>query len=117
MLHNIGGVDWESLADSGKIVFEGEGADVVLLGLVGNKAILELGNVPEEVPMDTEKVTSNKSGEVDSNVGDRFLKHELQMQLMAENIEGIMQMIAHRLDTLEKRCSQGDKKEEVGQRW
>ena len=25
------------------------------------------------------------------------------MQLMAENMEGIMQMIAHRLDTLDKR--------------
>ena len=25
------------------------------------------------------------------------------MQLMAENMEGIMQMITHRLDTLEKR--------------
>ena len=28
-----------------------------------------------------------------------------------------MQMIAHRLDTLEKRGPHGDKKEEVGQRW
>ena len=33
---------------------------------------------------------------------------------MAENMEGIIQMIANRLDTLEKR---GDKKVEVGQRW
>ena len=33
------------------------------------------------------------------------------MQLMAEHMEGIMQMIAHRLVPL------GDKKEEVGQRW
>ena len=48
---------------------------------------------------------------------DRFLKHELQMQLMVENMEGIMQMIAHRLDTLEKKCLHGDKKEEVNQRW
>ena len=55
----------------------------------------------QKVPMDTEKVTS-KDGLVDSNVGDMFLKHELQMQLMAENMEGTMQMIAHRLDTLEK---------------
>ena len=36
-------------------------------------------------------------------MGDRFLKHELQMQLMAENMKEIMQMIAHRLVTLEKR--------------
>ena len=93
-LCNIGGVDWKGLADSGKIVFKGEGADVGLLGWVGN--------VPEEVPIDTEKVTS-KINEVDSKVEDWFLKHELQMQLMAENMEGIMQMIAHKLDTLEKR--------------
>ena len=38
---------------------------------------------------------------------DRFLKHDLQMQLMAENMKGIMQMIAHRLDTLEKRGPPG----------
>ena len=63
----------------------------------------ELGNIPEKVPMDTEKVTSKINGEVDSNVGDRFLKHELQMQRMAENMEGIMQMIAHIIYTLEKR--------------
>ena len=44
-------------------------------------------------------------------------KHELQMQQMAENIKGIMQIIAHRLDTLEKRGPHGDKKEEVGKRW
>ena len=68
---------------------------------VGNKGVLEWGNVPEEVPMDTEKFTS-KINEVDSKVEDRFLKHELQMQLMAENMEGIMQMIAHKLDSLEK---------------
>ena len=94
-----------------KNLFEGEGADVCW---VGKKGVLELSNVPEEVPMDTEKVTSRTNGEVDSNVGDRFLKHELQMQLMAENMMGIMQMIAHRLDTLGKK---GDKKGEVGQRW
>ena len=57
--------------------------------------------------MDTEKVTSKINGEVDSNGEDRFLKHELQMQLMVENIEGIMQMIAHRLDTLYKKRSTG----------
>ena len=61
LLHNIWGVDWEGLADSGKC-FGDEGADVGLLGWVG-KDILELGNVPEEVPMDTEKVTSNKKWE------------------------------------------------------
>ena len=57
-----------------------------LLSWVGNKGVLEWGNVPEAVPMDTEKVTS-KINEVDSKVEDRFLKHELQMQLMAENME------------------------------
>ena len=82
-----------------KIVFNGEGADVGLLGWVGKKGVLELGNVPEEVSMDTGKVTSKINGEGDSNVEYRFLKHELQIQLMAENMEGIMQMIAHRLDT------------------
>ena len=61
-----------------------------------------MGNVPEEVPMDTENVTSTIN-EVDSKLEDRFLKHELQMQLMAENMEGMMQMIAHRRDTLEKK--------------
>ena len=116
-LCNIGGVDWKGLADSGKIVFKGEVADVGLLGWVGNKGVLEWGNVPEEVPMDTEKVTS-KINEVDSKVEDRFLKHELQMQLMAENMEGIMQMIAHKLDSLEKKgLHHGDKKEEVSLRW
>ena len=90
---------------------------VGLLGWVGNKGVLEWGNVPEEVPMDTEKVTS-KINEVDSKVEDRFLKHELQMQLMAENMEGIMQMIAHKLDSLEKKgLHHGDKKEEVSLRW
>ena len=54
-----------------------------LLGWVGNKGVLELGNVAEEVHMDTVKVTS-KINEIDSKVEDRFLKHELQMQLMAE---------------------------------
>ena len=34
-LRNIGGVDWEGLANSGKMVFKGEGADVGLLGWVG----------------------------------------------------------------------------------
>ena len=57
------------------------------------------------------KATSKTNREVDSNVGDRFFKHELPMQLMAENMEGIMQMIAHIMDTLEKKGSPGDKKE------
>ena len=48
-----------------------------LLGGMGNKGVLEWGNVPEEVPMDTVKVMS-KINEVDSKVEDRFLKHELQ---------------------------------------
>ena len=47
-------------------------------------------NMPGGVPMYTEKAMSKKNGELDSNVGDRFLKHELQMQLMAENMEGMM---------------------------
>ena len=67
--------------------------------------------------MDLEKVTS-KINEVNSKVEDRFLKHELQMQLMVENMEGIMQMIAHKLDSLEKKgLHHGDQKEEVNQRW
>ena len=72
-----------------------------LLGWVRNKGVLEWDNVPENMPTDTEKITS-KINKVDSKV-ERFLKHELQMKLMTENMEGIMQMIAHRLDTLEKR--------------
>ena len=39
------------------------------------------------------------------------------MQLMAENMEGIMQMIAHRLDSLEKKGLHGDKKVEINHRW
>ena len=46
------------------------------LGWLGNMGVLEWGNVPEEVPMDTEKVTSIIN-EVDSKVEDRFLNHEL----------------------------------------
>ena len=72
-LCNIGGVNWKGLADSGKIFFNGEGADVGLLGWVGNKGVLEWGNVPEAVPMDTETVTS-KINEVDSKMEDRFFK-------------------------------------------
>ena len=73
-----------------------------LLGGVGEKGILKLGNIPDKVPMNTEKAASKTNGEIDSNVGDMSLKHELQMQLMAENMEGIMHMIAHRMDTLER---------------
>ena len=89
-----------------KFFFKGEGADVGLLGWVGNKGVLEWGNVPEEMPMDTEKVTS-KINEVDSTVEDRFLKHELQMQLMAENMEGIMQMMAHKFQSQLKGIQKG----------
>ena len=42
---------------------------------------------------------TSKINEVDSKVEDRFLKHEFKMQLMTENMEGIMQIIVHRLDT------------------
>ena len=59
---------WKSFANSGKIVFKGDGLDV---GLLGNKGVLEWGGVPEEVPMDTVKVTS-KINEVDSKVEGRF---------------------------------------------
>ena len=48
--------------------------------------MLEWSNIPDKVPMDTEKVVLKTNGEVYSNVGDRSLKHELQMQLMAENM-------------------------------
>ena len=57
-----------------------------LLGRVGKKGMLELGNIPDKVPMDTEKTVSKTNGEVDSYVGDTSLKHELQMQLMEENM-------------------------------
>ena len=102
LLHSIGRVDWKDVANSGNNVLGGEGADVGLLGVVGKKGMLEWGNIPDKVPMDTEKVAFKTNGEVYSNVGDRSLKHVLQMQLMAENMEGIMQMIAHRMDTSEK---------------
>ena len=75
-------MEWEGLTDSGKIVFEGEDADVGLLGWVGKKGTLELGNMSDEVHMDTEKASPKKGGEVDYKVMDRLLKHELQMQLM-----------------------------------
>ena len=47
--------------------------------MVRKKGILELGNIPDQVPMDTENAASKTNGEVDYNVGDRFLKHVLQM--------------------------------------
>ena len=99
MLHSIKGVDWEDMANSGNNVLGGEGADVVLLGVVGNKGMLEWGNIPDNVPMDTDNAAFKTNGEVYSNVGDRFFKHELQMQLM----EGIMQIIAHIMDTSGKK--------------
>ena len=74
-----------------------------LLGVVGKKGMQEWGNLPEKVPMDTENDASKTNGAVYSNVGDKSLKHELQMQLMAENMEGIMQIIAHRMDTSGKK--------------
>ena len=60
----------EGLGQFRKIVFKGEGAEV---GLLGNKGVMEWGNVPEEVPMDTEKVTS-KINEVDSKVEEMSYK-------------------------------------------
>ena len=42
---------------------------------VGKKGILELGNIPDKVPMATENASSITNGEVDSKVRDRFLKH------------------------------------------
>ena len=74
------------MTNPGKKVCGSEGTDVFCLGGVGLKCMLEVGNIPDEVPMDTEKDASKTNGEEDSNVGDRFLKHELQMQLMAENM-------------------------------
>ena len=62
LLHNIGGVDWEDMANSGKM-FKGEGADVGLLCVVGKNGMLELGNIPDKVHMDTEKATSETNGE------------------------------------------------------
>ena len=37
-----------------------------LLGVLGKKGMLELGNMSDKVPMDTEKVMSKTNGEVDS---------------------------------------------------
>ena len=69
LLRNIVGVHWDGLAGLGKKIFECECADVGFVGWVGNRGILELDNVPEEVPMDTEKPRL-KNGEVDSKVGE-----------------------------------------------
>ena len=49
---------------------EGEGVDVGLLGVVGNKDMLELGNKPDKVS--TEKNASKTNGEVDSKTGEVF---------------------------------------------
>ena len=45
-----------NMVNSGKNVLGGEGADV---GVVGKKGMLEWGNIPDKMPMDTEKVTFN----------------------------------------------------------
>ena len=61
-LRNIGGVDREGLDDSGKIVFKGECADVGLLCWVGKNGVLELGNIPDKVPIDIEKTRLKEMG-------------------------------------------------------
>ena len=43
-----------------------------LLDCVGKNGVLEWGNVPEEVPIDTGKDTSKINEEVDSKVDGRF---------------------------------------------
>ena len=48
-----------------------------LLVVMGTKGMLECGNIPDKVPMDTEKVAFKINAEVYSNVGDMSLKHEL----------------------------------------
>ena len=111
MLHSIGGVDWEDMVNSGKNVLGVEGADMVLLVVVGKKSMLEWGNIHDKVHMDNENAVFNTNGGVYSNVGDGSSKHELQMQLMAENMEGIMQIIAHRMDTSGKNGFLVDRKE------
>ena len=50
---------------------------------------------------------------MNSELGDSVSKQELQM---AENVEGIIQMVGHRLDTLEKGGQHGNKVVEVGPR-
>ena len=55
VLHTIGGVDWEGMVNSWKNDLVGEGADVGLLDVVGKKGMLELGNIPDKVHIDTEK--------------------------------------------------------------
>ena len=62
LLHGIGGVNGEGMANSGNNVLGGEGADVGLLGVVGKKGMLEWGNIPDKVPMDTEKTALKKMG-------------------------------------------------------
>ena len=112
-LCNIGGVDWKGLADSGKKFSRVRVQTWAWWGI----RVFWNGEMYQKRCLWTQKVTS-KINEVDSKVEDRFLKHELQMQLMAENMEGIMQMIAHKLDSLEKKgLHHGDKKEEVSLRW
>ena len=71
------GSELEGVSQFRKKNFKGEGADVGLLGWVGKRGTLELGNMSDEVPMDTEKSRLKKGGKVDSKLGNRFLKHEL----------------------------------------
>ena len=111
LLHSIGGIDWEDMANSGNNGLGCKCADVGLLGMVGKKGMLEWGNIPDKVPMNTEKAAFKSNREVYSNVGDRSLKYELQVQLMAENMEGIMHIIAHRMDTSGKKGFRVDRKE------
>ena len=58
----------------------------------------------DEVPIGTEKASSKKREEIYLELVDRVSKQELQMQQKVENMEGIMQMIAHRLYILERGC-------------
>ena len=62
LIHSIGGVDWEDMANSGNNVLGCEGADVGLLGVVEKKGMLEWGNIPDKVRMDTENVVSKTNG-------------------------------------------------------
>ena len=75
LLHSIGGVDWEAWPIQEKNLLWGEGADVGLLGVVGMNGMLEWGNIPDKVPMDTEKAASKTNGDVYSNMGDTCFKN------------------------------------------
>ena len=62
------GVYWEDMANAGNNVLGGEDVDVGLLGVVGKKGMLECGNIPDTVPMDTEKAAFKTNGEVKNAV-------------------------------------------------